>query len=238
MTILTPQPLRLFPSDALLRLSVAAGWNQTAEDWRRLLLFGPDFCWGIAADDQLVSSITAHTHPDGWAWVGMVLTLPEYRGRGYARHLLKFLLAQLDAAGFQSVGLDATTLGQPLYEQLGFAPAEPIERWARPGAPMEANSARRFAAPAGQLYVRPGHAANQLGPFFAPDAGTARQLLQQVPAEWSLFWDLFPAHPLAPSLAQAAGLAPARRLLRMWRGPARAIVPAHQLALSGFEYGC
>jgi GNAT superfamily N-acetyltransferase len=230
--------LRLFPSDALLRLSVAAGWNQTEEDWRRLLLFAPDFCWGITADGQLVSSITAYTHPGGWAWVGMVLTLPEYRGRGYARHLLKFLLAQLDAAGYRSIGLDATHLGQPLYEQLGFAAAEPVERWARPGIPMEANAPRRFAAPGGQLYLRPGYIANQLGPFFAHDIQGAEQLLKQVPEHWSLYWDLFLAHPLAPSLAQAAGLEPARRLLRMWRGPALPVVPAHQLALSGFEYGC
>jgi hypothetical protein len=168
----------------------------------------------------------------------MVLTLPEHRGRGYARHLLKFLLAQLDAAGYRSIGLDATHLGKPLYEQHGFAAAEPVERWARPGIPMEANAPRRFAMPGGELYLRPGHTANQLGPFFARDISTAEKLLQQVPAHWSLYWDLFPAHPLAPLLAEATCLEPARRLLRMWRGPALPVVPAHQLALSGFEYGC
>lgn len=61
----------------------------------------------------------------------MVLTDPEYRRRGLARILMEHALAFLDARGVRCAKLDATSMGQPLYEQLGFRAERAIERWRR-----------------------------------------------------------------------------------------------------------
>ena len=38
---------------AAMQLKEAAGWNQTEEDWRRLLMLEPDGCFGAIKDGQL-----------------------------------------------------------------------------------------------------------------------------------------------------------------------------------------
>jgi hypothetical protein len=50
----------------------------------------------------------------------MVLVDAGFRRRGIGRALMEHALAFLDALQIPTVRLDATPLGQPLYEQLGF----------------------------------------------------------------------------------------------------------------------
>ncbi len=113
----------------LLTLSTAAGWNQTAADWRLLLRLEPDGCLGLEQDGKLVATSTLICYQDELAWLGMVLTHPDYRRRGLARQLVGALLELAGARRIKSVKLDATDLGQPLYETLGFRTEQSIERW-------------------------------------------------------------------------------------------------------------
>jgi GNAT superfamily N-acetyltransferase len=248
--ILTPVSLGEFPIDALEALSVAAGWNQTAADWRRILRLAPDLCFGLVVDATLAASATAYIHSSGVAWIGMVLTLPEFRNRGLARHLLTHLIGKLQHV--PTIGLDATHMGAPLYRSLGFVDHCPIERWARPGTPLTitpsatvntdplladlALDSQILRSPDATLYLRPGRHANYLGPFTASSEDAAAWLLTQIPTTASLYWDLFSAHPFASRLATAQGLAPARELIRMYRGPAIPPSPS-TIGIAGFEFG-
>ena len=232
--ILTPRELRLFPLDAMLRLSVAAGWNQTTDDWQRLIQLNPGLCFGIAIGNTLAATATAHIRRDRSAWIGMVLTLPEFRGRRLARTLVHHLLNILDARQTQTVGLDATDMGKPLYESLGFVDLCPIERWSRPGQPIAAGALENRQA---QLQIRQGRLSNYLGPFRAHNEAAAQSLLAQIPTEASLYWDLFPHNTLATRLAANIGLQPDRRLMRMYRGQPLPIPPETTLAIEGFEFG-
>jgi hypothetical protein len=63
----------------------------------------------------------------------MVLTKKSYRGRGFARRLLTQALTLADEAAIETVKLDATDQGQPLYEKMGFRSEQAVERWIRPG---------------------------------------------------------------------------------------------------------
>lgn len=121
---------RLFRADLLplMALKSAAGWNQTEEDWLRLLRLEPEGCFGIEVDSELVASATAVCYGDELAWIGMVLTLPAFRGRGLARRLMD---AALEYTGDRTVRLDASDMGRPLYESLDFVAECPIERWWR-----------------------------------------------------------------------------------------------------------
>jgi GNAT superfamily N-acetyltransferase len=120
------RPLAEADLDAAFALSAAAGWNQTIADWRIFLRDGR--AWGIEADGVLAASAAVLPFGPNVAWVSMVLTLPEHRGRGHATALMAHALAALAASGHRAV-LDATPFGQPVYSKLGFAPFWSFRRW-------------------------------------------------------------------------------------------------------------
>src|SRR5215216_3234927 len=102
-----------------LRLKEQAGWNQLEADWRRLLDLQPDGCFVAEVDGAVVGTVTTcRFGPVGW--VAMMLVDEALRGRGIGRALMVRALEDLDAHGVRSVRLDATPLGRPLYESLGF----------------------------------------------------------------------------------------------------------------------
>ena len=128
-----PRALRLCDLAAAVELSSLAGWNQTAEDWRMLLDLAPAGCFAVEADGQLVSTATVVCYGKQLAWIGMVLTKPEFRGRGFARRLLGHALDYANSLGIETVKLDATDQGEQLYESFGFRAEQSVERWVRPG---------------------------------------------------------------------------------------------------------
>jgi ribosomal protein S18 acetylase RimI-like enzyme len=127
----------LRPTDVAtaLELSMVAGWNQTEDDWRMLMNLAPQGCFGIDADGDLVATTTLLPYGKQLAWIGMVLTKPEYRGRGFARTLVTHAIESADSQGIRTVKLDATEQGQRLYESVGLEAEGLVERWSRPGTP-------------------------------------------------------------------------------------------------------
>lgn len=112
-------------ADELRRL---AGWNQTPEDWQRLLALEPDGCFAARASGKILGTVTTTTYGDTLAWIGMMLVHPEQRRRGIGRALMERTLAYLKARGIRCIKLDATPLGSPLYEKLGFVPESSFTR--------------------------------------------------------------------------------------------------------------
>ncbi len=136
MEISTEQ-LRLMTTDdlaAATELSAAAGWNQTPEDWQMLIWLEPQNCLAIEADGRLVATTTLLCYSQRLAWIGMVLTSASYRGRGFARRLLVAALDRADSLGVETVKLDATDDGKPIYEKFGFMAEQAVERWSRPAS--------------------------------------------------------------------------------------------------------
>jgi len=146
--------LRASDIPAALQLSTEAGWNQTGEDWRMLIDLAPQGCLAIEVDGELASTTTLLCYGQRLAWIGMVLTRIPRRGRGFAQRLLTEALRLADQMGIETVKLDATDQGQPLYEKLGFRCEQTVERWARPsssGAPSP--GLRSDASPPGDWRV-------------------------------------------------------------------------------------
>jgi GNAT superfamily N-acetyltransferase len=112
-------------------LVAAAGWNQTAADWRLFLDHGRVWC---IRDDagRAVASAALLPYPPGTAWISMVLTLPEARGQGHGTRLFAETMAAAEAAG-RSPQLDATPLGRPIYQAAGFRSLVGLHRWRRHG---------------------------------------------------------------------------------------------------------
>jgi predicted GNAT family acetyltransferase len=115
---LVTETLAVAQIPAALRLSAQAGWNQTGEDWRMLIDLAPEGCLAMEVDGELAATTTLLSYGRRLAWIGMVLTKLQYRGRGFARRLLTQALAQADQMGIETVKLDATDQGKPIYENL------------------------------------------------------------------------------------------------------------------------
>ncbi|HEV8136983.1 MAG TPA: GNAT family N-acetyltransferase [Pyrinomonadaceae bacterium] len=113
---------------AAMKLKEAAGWNQTEDDWRRLISLEPAGCFAAIRDHELVGTTTTTTYKDQLAWVGMVLVDPQNRRQGIATRLMETALDYLRGR-VATVKLDATAQGKPVYERFGFEVESLVERW-------------------------------------------------------------------------------------------------------------
>ena len=126
--LLTLRPMSDADIPLGLRLSRQAGWNQIEADWRRMRDLEPE--GGVVAEwDGVPVGTTIAVTFGPIAWIAMVLVDEAYRGRGIARRLMATALEWLDERGVATVRLDATPLGQPVYERLGFQPQFELQRW-------------------------------------------------------------------------------------------------------------
>jgi len=112
-----------------MHLKELAGWNQTCADWERFLEASPDGCFVADVDGTVRGTATTISYEGKFAWVGMVLVSPEYRGRGIGTRLLERAIEHLDQQRMPTIKLDATPQGKPLYEKLGFHTEYEIGRW-------------------------------------------------------------------------------------------------------------
>ncbi len=149
----TLRVLRAEDVPAAFQLSAQAGWNQTEEDWCTLLELAPKTCLAIEVNGQLAATTTLLCYGRRLAWMGMVLTKREFQRRGYARKLFREGLRQADEMGIETIKLDATEQGQPLYEQFGFRREQEIVRWSRPNfGPNSATEQFPVAQPSPPLW--------------------------------------------------------------------------------------
>jgi GNAT superfamily N-acetyltransferase len=115
--------------DELRRL---AGWNQTPDDWRRLLELEPEGCFLAEVDGELAGTVTTTAYGQDLAWIGMMLVHPKHRRQGIATRLMSQAIEYLRGRAVRCLRLDATPAGYPLYEKLGFIPEWTLTRCLRP----------------------------------------------------------------------------------------------------------
>lgn len=126
-----------------MRLKAQACWNQTEADWRRILDLQPDGCFVAELDGGAVATTATCIFGDV-AWVAMVLVDRDVRGRGVGTALMRHSLDFLDRVGVRSIRLDATPLGRPIYERLGFNAQFELARFE--GVPAMASASGAAAA--------------------------------------------------------------------------------------------
>lgn len=135
-----------------VRLCRQSHWNQVARDWEQFLHLTPGGAT-VAVDEagEVVGSVATMRYraadagsPATLAWLAMVLVDPAHRGTGIGTSLLERGLTR--AGDVTTVGLDATPLGRPLYEKLGFRADSTFTRLER--HPSEVPQGRRRGAAA------------------------------------------------------------------------------------------
>lgn len=127
MTESTEHPLGVQHLAGCVALSRAANWNQNEADWRLMLEIGHG--WGLTLADGTLAASTLVIPFENFAWVSMVLVLPEHRRQGYASRLLRVAIADLEKRGLTPV-LDATPAGREVYRFEGFRDTWGFRRYA------------------------------------------------------------------------------------------------------------
>lgn len=194
-----------------VRLKDLAGWNQTEADWRRFLALAPDGCCVAECDGQPVGTAVACVF-GRVGWIAMVLVDPAYRRRGIGRRLVEHAIEHLERRSVRSIRLDATPLGRPVYEKLGFQSEYELARW-EGVAPARLPQHGAALAEAGQLEA--------IARFDVQLTGTPRRLLLD-----HLFHQQPGAMQVAIGPEGVLGYAAWREgSLAAFIGPAMAIVP-------------
>jgi GNAT superfamily N-acetyltransferase len=163
-----------------MRLKSQPGWNQTEADWRRFMAITPDACFVAEQDGVPVATTVACVFGDV-AWLAMVLVDEVVRGRGIGTAIVRHAIEYLDHLPVRTIRLDATPLGKPVYEKLGFIEDYPIARYG--GVVM--NSPRESPDSAVSVRVASADDYAELCRFDQQAAGTDRRdFLLRLFAEW------------------------------------------------------
>lgn len=128
-----------------MQLKDLEGWNQLRDDWERFLAWEPEGCFLAEYDGRPCGTTTTISYGDRFGWIGMVAVHREFRRRGIGRSLLNAALQYLDGR-VNCVKLDATPMGRPLYQTLGFVDEYPLERWEGVAAARPTDGARPLSA--------------------------------------------------------------------------------------------
>ena len=112
--------------EALMQIKNAENWNQTEEDWLFLIRSNPKYCLVAVTGNKVIGSVTAMGYQQKLAWIGMMLVSENYRGFGVSKILLNNIIKRLDKCN--SIKLDATPAGIPVYKKIGFVEEYAIDR--------------------------------------------------------------------------------------------------------------
>jgi ribosomal protein S18 acetylase RimI-like enzyme len=103
----------------------AAGYEVSSEMAREALdheNLWTEGCFGYVGFFQQAPVVTSTTYVrDGYLYVALVATLPEFRSRGFAKAITSYSIEEASkASGLQRTILHATPMAKSIYESLGF----------------------------------------------------------------------------------------------------------------------
>jgi GNAT superfamily N-acetyltransferase len=127
-----------------MALKSQAGWNQLEADWRRFLALEPTGCFVGSLDGEPAGTVTTCRFGARVGWVGMLLVEQSHRRRGLGTALLHQAIAHLRQQQVETIRLDASELGRPLYEQHGFVTCYRVFRY-QGSLPVPAGAPRLIA---------------------------------------------------------------------------------------------
>ena len=106
-------------AETAVELALAQGWRNRRHFYEFVLRVPS--CHAIVGcrDDRLVATgIATNAGPVGW--LGGVIVAADWRGRGMGTAVTEALMIWLRTQGCETLSLEATDEGLPLYERIGF----------------------------------------------------------------------------------------------------------------------
>jgi ribosomal protein S18 acetylase RimI-like enzyme len=113
------RPMTLADLDTAVELSRAQGFRDRRLFWR--------FVMKVATCRPLVGTVNGDLVATGLAtangsvgWLGGIVVGAEFRRRGYGRAITEELITGLRETGCETISLESTDAGRPMYERMGF----------------------------------------------------------------------------------------------------------------------
>ena len=101
----------------MLDWAAAEGWNPGLHDAESFLAADPDGFLLGSLDGEPIAAISLVNYDDRFAFLGLYIVRPEFRGRG---HGLSIWRAAMERAGTRNIGLDGVVEQQGNYAKSGF----------------------------------------------------------------------------------------------------------------------
>jgi ribosomal protein S18 acetylase RimI-like enzyme len=118
-----PVQLRPFTPDDLdfaAERTAAEGWDDgNRPEFEHFFAHDPAGCLTAEADGRRVGMAVATGYASA-GFIGMLIVLPDLRGRGVGRRLLDATVSYLRGRGCRGIYLDSVPRAVPLYERAGF----------------------------------------------------------------------------------------------------------------------
>ncbi|CDZ40877.1 Putative n-acetyltransferase transferase protein [Neorhizobium galegae bv. officinalis] len=102
------------------------GWNPGLADAPVLHAADPQGFIGCFVDGQMVAGISAVRYGSDFGFIGLYITQPDFRGKGFGRKVWDAGMAHLDG---RTIGLDGVPEQQANYRSMGFEPTYETFRW-------------------------------------------------------------------------------------------------------------
>jgi len=106
--------------DELAHFYDVAGWHVVPAGNFRRALAGTYYSVAVRRDGRLVGYGRVVSDGGIHAWIHDVIVLPEMRGRGIGRTIMRKLMEKVSADGIPYIGLFAAQGRSNFYEDLGF----------------------------------------------------------------------------------------------------------------------
>jgi GNAT superfamily N-acetyltransferase len=103
--------------EELIRWASGEGWNPGIHDAAAFHAAGAENFLGAFEHGELVSGISAVAYGDCFGFIGLFITRPDARGRGYGRAVFR---AGMERLAHRTVGLDGVPAQQDYYRRNGF----------------------------------------------------------------------------------------------------------------------
>jgi ribosomal protein S18 acetylase RimI-like enzyme len=116
--------------ETMLEWAAAEGWNPGLHDAEAFLAADPDGFLLGSLDGEPVAAISLVTYDDRFAFLGLYIVRPEFRGRGHGMSMWRAAIAR---AGARKVGLDGVVDQQANYARSGFRLARRNVRYSGQG---------------------------------------------------------------------------------------------------------
>jgi GNAT superfamily N-acetyltransferase len=104
--------------DLIMEWAAAEGWNPGTHDADAFASADPDGFFVGTIGDEIVASVSVVTYDASYAFLGLYVVRPEFRGKGYGLRLWRHALERTSA---RTVGLDGVVAQIPTYERAGFS---------------------------------------------------------------------------------------------------------------------
>jgi ribosomal protein S18 acetylase RimI-like enzyme len=157
MTKLAIRPMTADDVDAAVALALAQGWRN------RIRFY--DLVLHVPTAQPLVGEAGGRVVATGLAtangtvgWLGAIVVDAAFRSRGFGRAMTEELIRRLRAAGCETISLEATDAGRPMYERMGFRLATSYHQ-------LQSDHLDEAPAPPDGARVRRLEAANLAGVF-------------------------------------------------------------------------